>query len=645
MVRRWTSIGILLAVFLAANASRTSALSSNDCTSSSFPPEEDAKKAVENRGHDLQQRYVLSVFEAMEEAKNRCSSATGDGQWPKYEAIHKAIFLDGLQSETWMQEEQFGFNNARTLVNLLAAAPPRSASRTSGGGGDQAYCSASTSACPTGTAPGSQCTGQCTDCNIWFNDIFLDTLSQTAVESHKHIRASGLCLRNSNQTADCREMTVVQNQPIKKQRNIRLHDNQCSEPWLWQQPHAVFANKLHITVDRNVEVVPSVWQSGSKARYTSVDMPRLTRELISWSTAHALCLPNNETQWVHLLTIPLIANCSADLVSVGMCDDSDVSKIVMVGSSWAAVSLETYNIRQCGTSQGTKDVFAGSALCSNVHVPVAQGRNASNIPLQCENVLNRGFVADSYVCHCPRRTYFSADVALELGFNNSLPDGHSTRSYPGNFIASLVAQNGVITNVSNASCEECEPGCPVCQSSSSCLRPNDPRLRIPFLVFTGILMCLTVFVAIVLFRYRGSELLLSSVSFYLHFIMFSALLAYVEAVILFPRLDNTICTLQPWPRHLGFILIFGFLFAKVWRVQVLARMPPGSISPGHLDRTIISCIGVMTLLFLIYLAVWTSHSAPVVKIVEFDSKKDGYYAYEMCSVDAWRYSIHGGKIH
>ena len=611
------------------------------CLSDSFPDDVDSTE-WEMRGNlSTQQPYVLSVFDGMKNAIKNCDAGARVVQ---YESIGKAVFLEGVRPKIWKQEEQFGFNNARTLVNLLAAAPPQRGNAETIDTSQQ--CSSNGGvACPTG-GPSSNC--QCAECNIWFNDIFLDTLLQSAVESHSRINASGMCLRNSPYTAQCRDVTIVDGQPTKQQRDINL--TQCSEPWLWGQPNATFSstNLSSITIDQNVSIVPSDWTSPSN-KYTAVSMPRLKRSLISWSTVHAQCLPRETPNWVHISTVPLIAICSKHLVSVGMCSETEAaaSQLVMVGSSWIAVSLNSYDIKQCSTgASSSDDVFVGSALCSYVHAPSRNYDTERTVPMStkpvnksmtCTNIGGKGFSANSYSCGCPVGSYYKVDLAS----NTSSRPSTERHSYPGDLVSTLVLRAGEAHDVYTSLCAVCDPGCNMCQNSSTCKKRDDNQnLRIPLLVITLLIVLVAVVIGGSFFKTRESQLLLSSVSFYLQAILVSAMLAYLEAVVLFPKLDNTICALQPWPRHLGFVLVFGFLFAKLWRVQVLARMPPGSISPGHLDRKIVSCVLTLAMAMVVYLVVWTIIHPPKVEIM-FDSEHISYLA---CSVDWWRYSVHGGKI-
>eukprot|EP00117_Sycon_ciliatum_P014463 scpid5935/ scgid0378/ Probable G-protein coupled receptor CG31760 len=636
--------------------SHTEAAACRETASASFPSLDILREDLFNksqRGSVSHQQYVVAVFDAMEEAMTKCKSKSLTGNLANnvsYEGIDMAVFMDGAQSRFANEEQQFGFNNARTLVNLLAAAPPRAAQKGVGAA-RSAYCldescptespgvtpSATGDAASPESATASGC--ECKDCNIWFNDIFLDTLLQSAVESHERIVAAGMCWRNSPDSADCRNVAIVNDFPVKqRQQNVGL--SLCTKPWLWEQPMRSFKNFTSystIAIDDDVELVPKTWLNNSiitdKDKYAGLSIPQLPNEMISWSTVHAQCRDNDSPQWVHLLTIPLIAKCSQRLASLGMCNSTrELDEVVMVGSSWIAVSLSSYNINQCADPTRTppSDVFYGSSLCNKVYT-------SANQTLECVDVRS-AFQAYSYNCICPERTYFSP-AAAEKGLLENLSQ---LSSYTGILVKSLVldGSNHVKAVYNRSACLSCQRGCISCNDSTPCLRKDDLRLRTPLLLLTLLVMVGAVVVAAVLWKSWDTQIVVSSVGPYLFAILLSAMLAYLEAIVLFSELSDTICAIQPWPRHMGFILIFGFLFAKVWRVQVLARMPPGSISPGHLDKTIVLCISCLASVMLVVLIIWTAVAAPHVTI-KTDANEN---SYELCTVTEWRYAIHGVEV-
>lgn len=592
------------------------------CTAESFPNASTITPFLDGsrRGSPDHKRYVAQFFQAMESLRDSCTPSQSS-QRSTFRGISRSMFADGVASRLLARQENFSFNNARTVVNLLSNSPPSS----SVSGVRQSYCY-------------DQDSTGCTDCNTWFNDLFMESLIRSTLESQTGITAAGLCFRQSTTEMHCWDATANASVVSTGRRNVLM--GSCNESWLWQKPMEDFQAEMNASGFRNrraVQIVPTTYYNSSVASYYDTaaggaTIPILESTVSSWSTLHSQCFPSGATDWVLMHTTPVIANCSQRLVNAGFCSSTDLNQLTMVGSSWVSASVaDAYNITQCGPGSSTStvdNVFRGSETCSSVAVT----GNGTHSTLQCVDTA-RGFTPHNYVCVCPDAAYLSADAP-----GNTTALASRVRAYLGSFIANKVGVS--VQPATSASCLACQRGCQTCTDSSSCLRQARFGLRIPLLVIELACMIGVVLVIFFIIRFRDTPVIRSGCPSYLFGILISALVCSTESIILFPRLNNAICAIQPWPRHIGFLFLFGLVFGKVWRVQILSRMPPGRVFVSSLDRAVQNIVYIAGGLFTAYLILWTAIGQSKIEIVYDESGG----SYEMCSVDYWRYTIHGGKL-
>ena len=605
---RWLTLCVLAAAFGGYTYGQ-----SQSCTQESFPSTAPISSFLNaSQGSEAHKRYVMRFFEDMKTIQGRCSASASRTR-SLFSGISQPMFAEGVADRIWQQHGLLSFTNARVLVNLLANSPPTNSE-------DQSKASYCFSGDP-----------ECSDCNTWYNNLFLESLLRSTLESQSGLTASGVCLRSNATHMTCREASVQGAAGIvNNERSVEI--NSCDDSWLWQKPmESVMAHRRNggFSSLMNVTIVPAPFYNDTLVSYytdpAGDTIPVVPATASSWSTLHSQCYPNGTTQWVVIHTTPVIATCNQRLINAGLCGRENSSQLVQVGSSWVAVAVnESFNITQCPASGPQENIFPGSATCDNV------GSGESN--LACID-MPRGFTPNTYVCKCPQGSYL--DPAAP---GNVTRLASSERVYDGSFIAAEVGARN-LSQLSFSTCLACQAGCRECIDSSPCLRENNIGLRTPLLVINLLVIIVVVLVGVFVVQNKDAPVIRSGAPYYLYLIIISAVVAGIESIVLFPRLNNDICALQPWPRHIGFILLFGFAFGKIWRVQILARMPPGRIRISTLDSVMHRIIFLFTTVVGLYLILWTAISPSSVEIVY---NQEGQ-SYERCSSDYWRYVIHGCK--
>ena len=584
---------------------------SQSCTRPAFPDTSNVRTFLDGTasGSKDHLRYVASLFQQMSSAQANCS-ADASRTRSTFTTIPNRVFADGLQSRVFEQQEVFSVSNAQLLNNLLLSAPPTVNNARSA---KQSYCFAESS-------------GQCTDCNIWQNDLYFNSHLRVTLESRPDATAVGTCFKTGATTMDCREATAVASKNISISRQSSVNTGSCSESWKWQKPLDIFnAHQANgsFSNSRMTNIVSGVYQRNHTVYY-------VTRNTSAWSNVISQCYEDGRTEWVHIHTVPVIANCTTRLASAQLCTTAEVGKLVMVGSSWTAFSLRTaYNLTQCPASSSgpQNDVFIGSAACGQANV-------AGNVTelLQCVNRPS-GFQPNSYACSCP-----GARHLVDSQESNTVVLSGQRVSYLGSHIASRVGSD--VKQISVSTCRACQPGCRSCSDDSACLRHEDQGLRVPILIINVIALVVILVLAVSIHGSLQSSIIQSAAPSYLMTILAGGIFASLESFVLFPRLNSAVCAIQPWPRHLAFIVMFGFLFGKVWRVQILARLPPGRIQITALDASIHRFVAFLIGVVCLYLTLWSAIAQSTIEIVYDDLDK----SYTRCSVDYWRYIIHGGEF-
>ncbi|XP_065174668.1 uncharacterized protein LOC135804674 [Sycon ciliatum] len=581
------------------------------CSPSAFPDTSNVRTFLDGTasGSKDHLRYVASLFQQMSSAQANCS-ADASRTRSTFTTIPNRVFADGFQSRVFEQQEVFSVSNAQLLNNLLLSAPPTANNASSA---KQSYCFAESG-------------DQCTDCNIWQNDLYFNSHLRATLEARPDATAVGTCFKTGPTTMDCREATAVASKNISISRQSSVNTGSCSESWKWQKPLDIFnAQQANGSFSKSsmTNIVSDVYQRNQTVYY-------VTRNTSAWSDVISQCYEDGRTEWVHIHTVPVIVNCTTRLASAKLCTTAEVGKLVIVGSSWTAFSLRTaYNLTQCPASSSgpQNDVFVGSAACGQANV-------AGDLTelLQCVNRPS-GFQPNSYACSCPGAMHL-----VDSQESNTVVLSGQRVSYLGSYIASRVGSG--VKQISVSTCQACQPGCRSCIDAQVCLRSDDPALRIPIVSVSAVFLAAVVVLALYIYKVRLTNVIQSALPPYLFGILVGGVFTNLEAFITFHPPHDVLCALQPWLRHVAFVLTFGFLFGKIWRVHVLARIAPGRIRVGALDASIQRFVLAILGLTVLYLTIWTATGRATVEIM-YDGQDR---SYARCSVDYWRYIIHGAEF-
>lgn len=146
-------------------------------------------------------------------------------------------------------------------------------------------------------------------------------------------------------------------------------------------------------------------------------------------------------------------------------------------------------------------------------------------------------------------------------------------------------------------------------------------------VFTAILMFISVALLVfLLFNYSNPWIFASSPVF-LAFILLGSLIQY-STVFAWARQANTAsCTIRYWLLVLGFVVMFGALFAKTYRVMKIFTQKKLVIGLKITNKEVGLILAVAVAIAVILLAIWTGTARPAVTYGVFDPARPAYTIY------------------
>ncbi|XP_020613473.1 probable G-protein coupled receptor CG31760 [Orbicella faveolata] len=116
---------------------------------------------------------------------------------------------------------------------------------------------------------------------------------------------------------------------------------------------------------------------------------------------------------------------------------------------------------------------------------------------------------------------------------------------------------------------------------------------------------------------------------FMEVILLGAICTYCTLIVSYFQPTNTLCIARPWLRHIGFVLVYGPLALKTWRVALIFRVRSAQ-KLALSDGVLLKRLCLLVLLYSSYLTVWTVMQPPIIETaVTADDLK-----YERC-VENW----------
>lgn len=296
----------------------------------------------------------------------------------------------------------------------------------------------------------------------------------------------------------------------------------------------------------------------------------------------------------------------------------DHKSVIFRGVATIDIELTNIDVNQCdpdlGSSGGALDVFRGTHNCQHTTV--------------CVFTPGKGFTRGAYHCECAPGYFF--------------PDVHaSNKYYNGSEIEAYMTLNNMsyITSYNRYRCNQCAPGCVTCTTAAPCLFTRNLYIKAVVLALTIITIVVIVIVSVLIFHLRESKIIKSGSPIFLLLMCAGSALMCLQLFVMFPDADDRLCMVMPWPYHLGFVLLYGSLLLKTWRISVIFRQ--GQIKRIQLpDKTLIRRFVPIIAITVAYLVAWTSANRNTTQTRETNAG----LKFTMCTENWWSYSAYGIEV-
>ncbi|XP_069115075.1 probable G-protein coupled receptor CG31760 [Argopecten irradians] len=277
------------------------------------------------------------------------------------------------------------------------------------------------------------------------------------------------------------------------------------------------------------------------------------------------------------------------------------------------IELTNIDINQCDPDDsraGALDVFRGTHSCMTT--------------TECVFEAGLGFKRGAYKCVCKPGFYFPVTDATVKFFSGI----EIERLYSENNTAAMDAMR----------CKPCAEGCDTCVDASPCLYQSQLALRLPVLIFTIVTMILIMVVACITFNFRFEMAIKTGSPIFLLIMCTGSILMCLKMFVTFFHATTLLCILEQWLFHNGFVLMYGALLLKTWRISVIFRV--GQLKRVYLpDKVLLQRMIPLLGVTVAYLTAWTASEWPRVDT----GITVGKLKFKVCVEGWWSYGMQGAE--
>lgn len=270
--------------------------------------------------------------------------------------------------------------------------------------------------------------------------------------------------------------------------------------------------------------------------------------------------------------------------------------------------------------------------CNETFNTIFGGRHRCDLEsTECVPAKGFGF-RRGYDCTC-RVGYFSPD--------SDVPKRHFRGERGGGLDENVLRRNNTLYR-----CLPCPEGCEVCGRDSPCMARHDYLLRTVVLGVQILCMCITVVIAIVVFKQRKCKTIASGMWTILETILLGIFLLYSTVVVRFFEPSVEQCLIEPWCRELGFVVCYGAIILKLYRILIEFRTRKAHRWVVR-DKDLLKYLLGMVLVVFGYMAAWTATNLNFIQenydIIAVGTTYEGLQ-FLACKALWWDYVTETGEI-
>uniref|UniRef100_A0A8C7U053 G protein-coupled receptor 179 n=1 Tax=Oncorhynchus mykiss TaxID=8022 RepID=A0A8C7U053_ONCMY len=266
------------------------------------------------------------------------------------------------------------------------------------------------------------------------------------------------------------------------------------------------------------------------------------------------------------------------------------------------VNVQGFDVNQCATGDAW---FANTHQCNRTTM---------------EPITGQGFRLGQYCCRCK--------------------EGY----YKGGALNGSGGEGGGVCYPALPICLPCWPGCRRCEDGTPCWVEEDWFLRAGVLAVQGFFMLLVFISMLVAYQFRCSRVseIRASGLLLLETILFGSLLLYFPVFILYFKPSPFRCILLRWVRLLGFVIVYGTVTLKIYRVLKVFLSRTAQRVPYMSSIHLLRLLGVMVVTVSWFLCAWTAgvlqNRDRNVPLLIITNTSDGQ-GFSLCDLDRWDYMM------
>ncbi|XP_064471435.1 metabotropic glycine receptor-like [Ornithodoros turicata] len=242
-----------------------------------------------------------------------------------------------------------------------------------------------------------------------------------------------------------------------------------------------------------------------------------------------------------------------------------------VTDTWVVTFVVPFlGVRQNGTvlfrGVATVNIALGSLdidQCAGDDLFFSNSHRCDSQSAECVAIQGRGFQRGAYKCRCKEGFYFpSSGIRVP---SSGVPTG-STSAVSSSSTAEGLGSALEVAGAHPFHCLPCPARCSTCKEGQSCFVEYNMAWRSLALGLQSFCTTVTLVLMVIVFRLRKSKVFAAAMWVLLEVILVGALIIYQTIIIRYFEPTTTTCLIEPWFREVGFIVLYGAVLLKIYRI-------------------------------------------------------------------------------
>lgn len=251
---------------------------------------------------------------------------------------------------------------------------------------------------------------------------------------------------------------------------------------------------------------------------------------------------------------------------------------------------------------------------------------------ECVPVQNSGFYLGGYKCTCRTGFYF--------------PEGSNSSLHY--FSGADIEKNSNNGNLSQFRCIPCPDTCPdSCNLYGFCVVKKFQLLKNVILSIQVSCVLGTFLLTIVVFKHRKCKTIATGMWTIMEMILLGSIILYVTVLVRAFYPSTQFCLLEPWCREVGFVICYGAIILKLYRILIEFRTRKAHRWVVR-DKDLLKYLLGMIIVVFGYMAAWTATNLNLIQKENYSMLTTGItdegVQFHACKAVWWDYVTETGEI-